>query len=86
MSIDNQPQKSDVKIVTGLENHVTKVYNNTDVEHYYTTIDKVDKWFYQYAKHIEKGRNWLVPLGFILTLIIAFLTSDFHAFLIFKII
>ena len=56
---------------------VTKIYDNRSSEVIKITVDKLRLIHVEYLRDMEKKKNWIAPLGILLTLIITFVTTDF---------
>ena len=74
----NPPQKTNINIgkVESLVN-VSDVHLNVSQEVIVTTEDKIRLCLSKHLNRMEKKKNWIAPLGILLTVIVTLSTSDF---------
>lgn len=57
---------------------------NLNQEVIVTTRDKIELCLFKYLKNIESRKNWIAPLGILVTVLITISTAEFKEFLAIK--
>lgn len=58
---------------------IKTVYDNLSQEIVRITVDKLQLRLYEHIKNVETRKEWIAPLGILLTLILVFVTAEFKS-------
>jgi hypothetical protein len=59
---------------------VTNIHDNVAQEVIRITVDRLKLVLSEHAKHLEARRQWVAPLGILVTILMAFATTSFTDF------
>lgn len=77
LEVSEEKAKITIESLAGKLVRVKKIYDNLGQEVIMTTEDKLRLCLLEHLQYIGKRRAWSTPLGILLTVIVAFVTTEF---------
>lgn len=77
----NTPKRQDGKYSTFKFPAGVGVHENFQSDVIITSVDKLENCLMKHRELLTANRDWLVPLGMILTMVATLVTSTFHKFI-----